>query len=38
MQLEPVPADEPICCEYCGLEIEEDGQDCMALDEGVCRP
>ena len=30
--------DEPLVCDFCGFEIEEIGQDCPALDEGVCRP
>lgn len=25
-------------CEFCGGFIDEQGQDCPALDEGVCQP
>ena len=25
-------------CEYCGFEIEEEGQECPALDDGECQP
>ena len=38
MSLAPETADTPLVCQYCGFEIEGDGQDCVALDEGVCRP
>jgi hypothetical protein len=26
------------CCDFCGGRIEDDQQQCPALDEGVCRP
>ncbi|WP_277872157.1 hypothetical protein [Haloplanus aerogenes] len=26
------------CCDFCGGRIEDEGQECPALDEGVCRP
>lgn len=29
---------DPVCCEFCGLEIEESDQDCPALDDGRCQP
>ncbi len=25
-------------CEFCGMPILEEGQDCAALDDGRCRP
>jgi len=25
-------------CEYCGLEIQEQGQRCPALDDAACSP
>ena len=25
-------------CDYCGCPITELGQECLALDEGVCEP
>lgn len=28
----------PPICEYCGFTIEERGQKCPALDDGVCEP
>ena len=30
----------PSCevCEYCGLEIEEEGQKCAARDDARCQP
>ncbi len=27
-----------LICEFCGFPITEEGQDCLALTEGVCRP
>lgn len=34
-QPEELPA--PVC-DYCGFEIKELDQDCVAVDEGVCYP
>lgn len=33
----PVVSLNPIC-EFCGRPIEADDQECLALDEGRCRP
>lgn len=33
----PEDLPDPIC-EYCGFPIEEDGQRCVALDDGECAP
>lgn len=35
IDLDDLPAP---CCDYCGGRIEDDEQQCPALDEGVCRP
>jgi len=35
--LDPEQLLDPICL-FCGYPIEEDDQDCMARDEGRCRP
>lgn len=29
---------DPVCCEFCGLPIDDDREQCPALDDGVCRP
>lgn len=29
---------DPPICEYCGMPIEEHGQECAGLDDGVCDP
>lgn len=31
---------EPVCCEFCGLPLNEGDEDeqCPALDDGRCRP
>lgn len=29
---------DPVCCEFCGLEIEEHDQRCPALEDGRCCP
>lgn len=38
MSVDSIEAVQPVCCEYCGLPIDEPGGDCPALDSGVCRP
>ena len=32
------PQDSDSVCEFCGMPIEEDGQQCSALADGRCRP
>ena len=32
------PALEPLVCEFCGMEITDDRQDCAALHDGRCQP
>jgi hypothetical protein len=32
-----ITTEKPVC-EWCGMPIEERGQKCVALDEGVCQP
>ncbi|MBP1985926.1 hypothetical protein J2753_000399 [Halolamina salifodinae] len=29
---------DPRICEFCGLSITDEDQDCAALDDGRCRP
>jgi hypothetical protein len=36
-RFDPSELPTPIC-EVCGCEIEEVGQDCVAVDEGACQP
>lgn len=38
MSVESLREAEPVCCEYCGLPIEEDEQRCPALEDGRCAP
>ena len=38
MSLHEPDAQELAICEYCGLTIQDDDQDCPALDTGRCQP
>ena len=36
--IQPSVLDTPLVCDFCGFEIEDVDQQCLALDDGRCRP
>jgi hypothetical protein len=38
VRMSTLSEEEVLICEFCGLPIVEEDQDCAALDDGRCRP